>query len=320
VGVVATLKKEGVPMKRREFLTSASMAALAVTAPFSKAVAAEEAHVYEKAVTQFVDVNGAKIAYRSFGHGEPLIMLQRFRGSMDDWDPGFLNPIGKSRRVITFDSAGVAESKGTVPPNLEGAADVAVSFAQAIGIQRADFAGWSMGGMTGQILAVKYPEAVRKLVLIGTLPPGGSPDVVPSPQDWGSVAGKPAYTQDDLLYLFFSPSPAGREAGLKSLQRTSFRRPATEQKSTTETMQAHYGAIVGFYKNDGGWYEKLKSISAPTLVVNGDKDLAFPAIDSVILGREIPKAQVALYPDSGHGSHFQYPDRAAQDILVFLKG
>jgi pimeloyl-ACP methyl ester carboxylesterase len=238
---------------------------------------------------------------------------------MDDWDPGFLNPLGKSRRVITFDSAGVAESSGSVPATLEGAADVVANFTRALGIQRADFAGWSMGGMTGQILAAKYLDLVRKLVLIGTLPPGGSTEVIRSPEDWGKVAAKPAYTQDDILYLFFSPSLEGRAAGLKSLQRTSFRRPATDIKTSAQTMQAHYNAIVGFYKNDGGWYEKLKSITTPTLVVNGDKDLAFPAIDSVILGREIPKAEVVLYPDSGHGAHFQYPDRASQDVLAFLK-
>jgi pimeloyl-ACP methyl ester carboxylesterase len=76
-------------------------------------------------ITQLVDIGSTRIAYRAFGCGEPVILLQRFRGSTDDWDPGFLNP--NSRRVIAFDGAGVGESAGGVPPNLEEAADVAVA-------------------------------------------------------------------------------------------------------------------------------------------------------------------------------------------------
>jgi pimeloyl-ACP methyl ester carboxylesterase len=274
----------------------------------------------EKASTQFIDVEGARIAYRSFGQGEPIIFLQRYRASMDDWDPGLLDVLATTCRVILFDNAGVGESGGSVQPTLEGAADTTAALIKALGLQKVDVLGWSMGGMTAPILAIKHPELVRKLVLTGTVPPGGSSEIVVSLENrnWGSTATKPTYTDEDILLLFFSPSESGLRAGHSSLARTSKRRPATEMKSTPEARTAQSAAMRGFFKNEGSWYQRLKEIKAPTLVANGDRDPVFPAIDSVILAREIPGAELAIYPDSGHGFLFQYPDRFAADVRSFL--
>jgi pimeloyl-ACP methyl ester carboxylesterase len=152
----------------------------------------------------------------------------------------------------------------------------------------------------------------------GASPPAGSPEVITSPGDWSKVAAKTAYTDADLLYLFFSPSPEGAAAGRASLARTSFRRPASLVKITPEATGAQYQAITGFFENSDGWYQRLKQIKAPTLVANGDRDGSFPVIDSVVLAREIPDARLAVYPDSGHGFHFQYPERFAADLVKFL--
>ena len=277
----------------------------------------------EAAATQFVRIDGKQIAYRSLGEDQPgavpIVLLHRFRASMDDWDPALIDAVARDRRVILFDNVGVGESDGQTPGNLEQIADDAASFVRALGLTEVDFLGWSMGGMTAQILAAKHPDLVRKLALIATLPPGGSPEVVVAQGDWMRVASKPTYTDEDLLYLFFSPSPEGVAAGLASLERTSCRRKAFEIKTRPETMQAQYGAATSFFRNEGNWYERLKSIQAPTLVANGDEDPTFPAIDSVVLAREIPNAQLALYPDSGHGFHFQYPGRFAADLRAFLR-
>jgi pimeloyl-ACP methyl ester carboxylesterase len=83
-------------------------------------------------------------------------------------------------------------------------------------------------------------------------------------------------------------------------------------------MQAQLQAIIRFYKNEGGWYERLGEIVAPTLVANGDRDGAFPVIDSVVLAREIRKAELLIYPDAGHGFLFQDPARFAADVSAFL--
>ena len=266
-----------------------------------------------------VELAGGEVAVRSIGSGPALVMLHRFRAALDDWDPALIAALARNRRVVVFDSLGVGESSGTVPPSLDGAADVAAELIRTLDLGPADVLGWSMGGMTAQILALRHPDLVRRMVLAGTLPPGGSPEVVPSPPEWGMVAGKPEYDDEDVLTLFFTGSHASRTAGRASLARMSRPdRPGSRVKTTPEVMRAQLGAIIGFYRNDCGWYERLRQITAPTLVANGDRDGAFPAIDSVVLAREIPNSQLAIYPDAGHGFLFQEPERFGADVLRFL--
>jgi len=268
-----------------------------------------------EARTHFAEVDGTRFAWRAYGKqmgGQPpLVLLHRFRAAMDDWDPLLLERLAKDRQVIAFDNRGVGESGGETPGTLEQAADDAAAFLGAIGVAKADALGWSMGGMMAPILALRHPTLVRRLVLCGTLPAGGSPEVVPSPPEWGQVAGKPAYKDEDILFLFFTASEAIQSAGRASLARMSHSTPAT--------MQAQLAAIIRFYKNEGGWYERLRDVAQPALVGNGDRDGAFPVIDSVVLARELPHGQLAIYPDAGHGFLFQYPERFAADVLAFLR-
>jgi pimeloyl-ACP methyl ester carboxylesterase len=273
---------------------------------------------YVDAPTRFHDLDGERIAYRRVGQGDPLVMLHRFRASMDDWDPALIDALARDREVVLFDSVGVGESSGTTPTRVEAAADIAAAVTRGLGFATADFLGWSLGGMVGQALALRHPEIVRKLVLAGTTPPAGTPEVITSSPEWGGVAAKPTITADDLLYLFFPADPKGVAAGRASLQRTSVRRSAVEIKTTQATMGAQYQAIVSFYQDEGAIFPALKTIGAPTLVVNGDADGAFPAIDSIVLAREIPGATLILYPEAGHGFLFQLPERFAADVHTFL--
>jgi len=270
-------------------------------------------------------VEGTRFAWRSYGEerpGEaPLALLHRFRAGMDDWDPLLLDLLARERRVIAFDNRGVGQSGGETPPTLQQAADDAAMVLHALGIEQVDVLGWSMGGMTAPIMALRHPALVRRLVLCGTLPAGGSPEVVPSGPEWSQRAGKPAYEEEDILWLFFTESDPSRAAGRASLARMSAPgRPGSAVKTTPATMQAQLQAIIRFYNNEGGWYEQLRDVAQPVLVANGDRDGAFPVIDSVVLARELPQSQLAIYPDAGHGFLFQYPERFAADILAFLGG
>jgi len=274
--------------------------------------------VEEAGQNQSIDIGHSRIAFRTIGKGEPIVLLHRFRAAMDDWDPALIDRLVKGgRQVILFDNVGVGASTGAVPSNLEDAADNAAAFVRAVGIGQADFLGWSMGGMTGQILALRHPERVRKLVLAGTLPPAGTAEVVPASQEWGQVATKAAYTDEDILYLFFTDTDASKQAGRDSLKRI---RGGSSVKTKAEIIPAQIQAIIGFSKNSGGWYARLKEIKQPTLVANGDRDRAFPSIDSLVLAREIPNSQLAIYPDAGHGFLFQAPERVGDDVLNFLNG
>lgn len=271
------------------------------------------------AQSQTVAIDGGTIAYRRFGSGRPLLFLQRFRGGMDDWDPALLDAFAAGgREVILFDSLGVSESTGSAPATLEGAADIAARVIAALDLDRPDIIGWSMGAMTAQILAISHPASVGRLILAGTNPPGGTPEFAPPSEAWLAVAGKPQYTVDDLTFLFFTDTAAGVAAGAASAARISSRRPAEQMVVLPETVGAQFNALSEFVANKNGWYARLSEIAAPVLVANGDRDAACPAVNSMILARQIPGAQLAIYPDAGHGFHFQYAARFAADAVAFL--
>ncbi|MFZ5545925.1 MAG: alpha/beta fold hydrolase, partial [Pseudomonadota bacterium] len=175
---------------------------------------------YDKIPDQSVEAHGVRYAYRRFGpdSGVPLVFFQRFRGTMDHWDPAFLEVIAKERPVIVFDNAGVGASTGEVAPDIAGAARLAAAFIDALGLQQIDAIGWSMGGAVAQRLTLDRPRLVRRLVLAGT-GPGGVAEAPRAPDKVWQVAAKPVNDDEDFLYLFFTESQASREAGLASLRR-----------------------------------------------------------------------------------------------------
>jgi len=144
----------------------------------------------------FIQVDGLNIAHKVIGNGLPIIFLARFRGTLNDWDPAFVDAVAKSYQVILFDAPGVGRSGGLVPTSVTRWADQAVQFARALGIDRAIFLGWSMGGAVAQVIAVNHPTIVDKLVLLATGPSGNS-EFVPGNPEFGTRARKPVYDFDD---------------------------------------------------------------------------------------------------------------------------
>jgi pimeloyl-ACP methyl ester carboxylesterase len=173
--------------------------------------------------------------------------------------------------------------------------------------------------MTAQLLALQHPDLVRKLVLAETRSPGGDPEIAPTPDEWVRVASKPDGALEDLLYLFFPPDPLGVALGRASLQRTYGQLRGERPRSSSTAAQNPVKAIVAFYTNEGGWFQRLKDIRQPTLVANGNADLAFPMINSIILARQIPGATLLLHANAGHAFLFQKPDRFAADLSNFLR-
>jgi pimeloyl-ACP methyl ester carboxylesterase len=129
----------------------------------------------ETAGNEFVQTAGITFAYRRLGTraGTPLILLQDFSGHMDSWDPAVVNALAKDRPVIVFDNTGVGASSGSTPDNAAQMAADARRFIAALEFPGVDLLGYSLGGFVAQYLAAKYPELVRKVVLVGTAPQGG---------------------------------------------------------------------------------------------------------------------------------------------------
>src|SRR5207244_12761790 len=131
---------------------------------------AAEGGVASTAPTQFVETRLKKYAYRRFGGGAapPLVFLQHFTGTLDNWDPAVADQLAPGREVILFESAGLGRSTGEVPTTVAGMAQHFLAFADALGLTRIDLFGFSLGGMVAQEVALERPSIVRKTLLVGT--------------------------------------------------------------------------------------------------------------------------------------------------------
>jgi pimeloyl-ACP methyl ester carboxylesterase len=272
------------------------------------------------APTRYVNLDGARFAYRRFGKADgarpPLFLLQHFRGGMDHWDPLLTDGLAQGGEVILFNGRGVASSSGKPKTRIEAMADDAALVIRALGLAKVDVLGFSLGGYQAQDLARRHPELVRKLMLLGTGPRGGVPDMAPGVSD---VAVNPAPTVDDFLFLFFGPSEAAKQAGRDFWARRHARADA-DPPSSPEVMQAQIEANMYYLpKLDLAIpFAHLREIRQPTFILNGVNDVMIPTINSWHMVRNIPNAQLVVYPDAGHGAQFQYPMRFVRHAAQFL--
>ncbi len=119
--------------------------------------------------------NGVDHAYREAGQGTvPLILLQHFRGNLDNWDPALIDALAATRRVVTFDNAGVGGSTGTTPDTIGQMARDATAFLAAMEFGQADVLGFSIGSFVAQDIALIRPGVLRRLILASSAPQGAA--------------------------------------------------------------------------------------------------------------------------------------------------
>jgi len=278
------------------------------------------AFLTDAAKTSYIEADGVRFAYRSFGaaSGVPLVFTHRFRATMDDWDPAFLDVLARERPIILFDNAGIGLSSGDSADSIAGMAKSAAEFIVKAGHDTVDVFGWSMGGAVAQQLALDRPDLVRRVVLNGT-GPGGAPDAPRTPDKVWEVALKPAYEAEDLLYLFFAPTETSRAAGRTHLQRMNKRQEAPEPPVKLETIKAQVAALGAWAAGKNSAYARLAEIAMPVLIANGSHDIMVHAYLSYIMTQHIPNSRLTLYPDAGHGFMFQYPELFGGHVLEFLR-
>jgi pimeloyl-ACP methyl ester carboxylesterase len=276
--------------------------------------------LHETAPTQFRDIGGVNLAYRRFGKegAPPLVCLQHFTGTMDNWDPIHTNRLAKERAVILVDYRGVGRSGGETPSSMAGMACDIIAFIRALGVERVDLFGFSIGSMVAQQIALDAPDLVRRLILTGAGPSGGEGMATFAPEVQEIMNRQDVPEAERTLKLLFSPSPTSQAAGKAWLARIAARQLDREPPASPQVAAAQLDALKAWGQVTGERYGYLSKIPQRTLVVDGRDDILVPTVNSIILQQKLPDARLILFPDSAHGSHFQFPEEFAEAAASFL--
>jgi pimeloyl-ACP methyl ester carboxylesterase len=273
------------------------------------------------APTQFLQVGNETYAYRRFGSGPglPLLFLQHFTGTLDNWDPAVTDPLASGRDVILFESAGIGRSTGRVPDTISGMGKHAFAFMDGLNLRSCDVLGFSLGGMVAQQMAEDRPSIFRRMILVGTAPRGGEDIMHLEKPSLAKYLGDPSLQGYAVLQkIFFAPTDSSQKAGAAFTGRLAQRREDSEPVSGPAVVQAQMAAFRDWEKFSGQRFVDLKGIPHPTLVVNGIHDEMIPVQNSYWLSANLPNAVLLTYPDSGHGSLFQFHESFTRQAAAFL--
>ena len=269
----------------------------------------------DDAVAKAADV---ELAYRRFGQSAelPLVMLQHFRGNLDNWDPALTDALASDREVILVDYPGVGSSRGEFGPTVADTARRTVAFVTALGLDEIDHLGFSIGGFVAQEIALVRPTLVRRLVLAATGPKGA-----PGMHGWRediAAAARGESNPQNLLYIMFARTETSQARGMEFLGRFMERQEGRDAPTSDAAQDAQYDAIVEWGIPDHAALQRLTGIKNPTLVIQGDNDLMIPTKLSHLMAGLIPDAQIRICPDAAHGFMFQYPTEVAAELNTFL--
>jgi pimeloyl-ACP methyl ester carboxylesterase len=270
------------------------------------------------APSRSITAAGIEFAYRRFGRqdGLPLVMLQHFRGNLDNWDPALTDALAAEREVVLVDYPGVGSSTGEPSHTIAATARRMIAFTDAMGFDRIDLLGFSIGGFVAQEIALVRPSLIRRLVLAATGPKGA-----PGMHGWRediAAAARGESKPENLLYIMFAHSETSQGKGMEFLGRFLERHEGRDAPTSDAARDAQYDAVVEWGIPDHAALQRLTGISCPTLVVQGDEDLMIPTKLSHLLAGLIPDARIRIYPDAAHGFLFQYPAEVAADVNAFL--
>jgi pimeloyl-ACP methyl ester carboxylesterase len=267
--------------------------------------------------TRKANVDGVEFAYRELGNRSdvPVVFLHHLTAVLDDWDPRIIDGIAAHHRVIAFDNRGVGATGSSVPHTVEQMGADAIAFIRALGLERVDLFGFSLGGGVAQMVALQAPELVRRMILAGTGPRGGGGI------DQITKIAVIAYLKAGLTFsdprnfLFFPRTAEGKRAASDYFNRLKER---THNRDKRISMQARIAQLKAIRHAGQSQPDDLSVVTQPVFVANGDHDLMVDSSHSADMARRLPNARLKIYPNSGHGGVFQHHRTFLSDALQFL--
>ncbi|HEU5211698.1 MAG TPA: alpha/beta hydrolase [Gaiellaceae bacterium] len=272
----------------------------------------------EASIQRVAAGNGIEYAYRDLGSGDPpLVLLQHFRGNLDNWDPALIGALAAERRVVAFDNVGVGGTTGRTPSTVEEMARDAIAFIDAAGLERIDLLGFSLGSFVAQEIALIRPDLARRVVLASSAPQGAAGMHGWAPQVIAAVGSRQT-SPEGYISVFFAHTDTSRAAGMEAAGRIFGRTADPDAPTTWQTRLAQYDAVCTWGIPNDAVLERVSAIDVPVFVANGDSDPMILPRYSHLLAGLLPNARIKIYPDSAHGFLFQHHAEFAADVHAFL--
>jgi len=272
----------------------------------------ESARVVVSAPVRLAHTRLGTVGYRVVGAGPPLILITGYTATINGWDPRFVGALAEHYRVVIFDNAGVGRTRALPAPlTIDAMANQTSALIGALGLNRPDVLGWSMGGTIAQALAVLHPAQVRRLVLCATFPGSGT---IAQPSQAAVQALTSGNVQKVMADLFPANQTPARQAYLAA---TAAYPPHAPAPAAAIAAQEHAVNVWLLGTDPAG--QKTATISAPTLIADGTDDRLDPVANDYALAQLIGGAKLKLYPDAGHAFLFQDEKAFVPLIEAFLQ-
>jgi pimeloyl-ACP methyl ester carboxylesterase len=270
--------------------------------------------------TRKVKVGDLDIAHKQLGNASnyPIVLINGCCTPMDMWSPTLLKQLSSNRSVIIFDNRGAGESAvGTKEFSINQFANDTIGLLDALGIDKADVLGSSMGSFIAQEIALKYPDRVNNLLLYASSCGDNEgvlkkPEVLQALEIMTNTSSSP--TQEDIDRItstYFPPEWFKANPNYQNYV------PFPKESVSPETVQKQYEAMVSWITQ--GTCNALSKITQPTLVIVGTDDIWIPAANSLMIAEKIPGAWLSQIRDAEHGLMYQYPDKFSKVISTFLQ-
>jgi pimeloyl-ACP methyl ester carboxylesterase len=261
-----------------------------------------------------VQVGDINIAYKKFGKGEPIVLINGYSESMKFWDPEFLDKLSANHTVIVFDNRGIGNTDPGTKKHftINQFAQDTLGLLRTLNIPKLDILGYSMGGMIAQELTLNSSNKVDDLILYATSC-GGKNSTLADPSIFKQLQNKTGSDEDKKK----------RWIPLQLTDRWIQQNPDYMKKfefvkyPSNKTLELQDAAISAWFER--GICGQLSNISQDTLVITGADDRILPPKNSQLLADLIPKASLKTIDDGGHKLMFQYPKEFSSEIIKFLE-
>jgi pimeloyl-ACP methyl ester carboxylesterase len=276
-----------------------------ILASMSVLIALKAVRMFYSRRIRKVKVDDIIIAYRQYGSGIPLILISGYGSKMTVWRRSFLSSLYSKYKVIIFDNRGMGlTTLGEKEYTLQQCAQDTKGLLDALGIKKAYVLGYSMGASIAQEFILKYPHAVKKLILGGSNALGKAQMDTRVQRSLADLSGSNSVLWKRRLRLIFPREWLDSHSYLMNIKVTFNR---FVMKKQVEAMQKWKGTN-----------ERLKEIKVPTLLFVGKKDVITPPENAIFIAQQIEGAWLVQLEKAGHGIINQEPYKVAQLLKLFL--